>query len=950
MTMITPSYLGETIEYSSLHACRSTLEDPTTVVGSGATADLSITAPPGPEGTPVVAALASAEDTFEAGPQPPAIVRPRYGDTVAIAGSQLDFHGIGGLTGGSVHVKVTEDATEFFIPVNPDGTFAMNIPVSGTGFKTLAVSQLTYAGSCVSPAFCAESAPLTWPVTITNASSGVPPVITSPKDLTGSPAPVDLVVSVAGSGTPGAVTLVDEGLPGATATALTPLAADGKGTVSGSVSLSHGSPADPNPGWHKLVFSQNGAAAAPVFVSVGINPPTVTFPRTGAQIDCSDNAPDPREFTTTGGLPYPVAQFGRLVVAEETGRLHLNQVIRGDVQVSTQPGPDGLFAFQATVALNYGRHLLYFFQAPDPPQGATQDQIDAQLRAFATVANTPQSRIVVNVPPPPLPLPAGAAVVLGGRGGVFTNVPPPNGGPSALNLAITNCGPNATQPADALCALPFADVNVAVGPRLFTGRADSTGAWTVAAPLPHGWSEVSLSQVVDSPVGGAWQQSCPSNTVGVGVGTSGGPVITTPGNLSVNASSSAGAAVSYGVTATGANGDPVTVDCEPPSGSPFPLGRTAVLCTGLDTTTGAAGVATFGVTVVDGPPVISAPSEIITEATTALGALVSWNATATDAVDGTVPVDCAPMSPAQFPLDIATTVICSATNAAGETATASFVVKVEDTTPPTLCALPNIQVGTNAGAGAFVTFPNCASDLVDGSDPVTCNHPSGSFFPVGKTVVTCSATDEHGNSAPPSHFTVSVGDTTPPVLNLPPSITATAQSRLGARVSYLATATDNVDPHPTVKCTPPSGAQFPLGTTTVLCTAIDASGNQSTGSFQVRVVVAWTGFLLPIANDGSTRWEHNVPLPVRFALTGPSAGISNLTARLYLAPLDPSGHLGPEQPAVKLLLGGNLFDFVPIINQYLLTMDTRSLGIAAWQLRVDLGDGQAHAVRVTFTR
>ena len=38
MTMITPSYLGETIEYSSLHACRSTLEDPTRAdraIGSG---------------------------------------------------------------------------------------------------------------------------------------------------------------------------------------------------------------------------------------------------------------------------------------------------------------------------------------------------------------------------------------------------------------------------------------------------------------------------------------------------------------------------------------------------------------------------------------------------------------------------------------------------------------------------------------------------------------------------------------------------------------------------------------------------------------------------------------------------------------------------------------------------------------------------------------------------
>ena len=33
MTMITPSYLGETIEYSSLHACRSTLEDPRYVYG-----------------------------------------------------------------------------------------------------------------------------------------------------------------------------------------------------------------------------------------------------------------------------------------------------------------------------------------------------------------------------------------------------------------------------------------------------------------------------------------------------------------------------------------------------------------------------------------------------------------------------------------------------------------------------------------------------------------------------------------------------------------------------------------------------------------------------------------------------------------------------------------------------------------------------------------------------
>ena len=44
MTMITPSYLGETIEYSSLHACRSTLEDPTSTMTSSAEA-LGMTLP-----------------------------------------------------------------------------------------------------------------------------------------------------------------------------------------------------------------------------------------------------------------------------------------------------------------------------------------------------------------------------------------------------------------------------------------------------------------------------------------------------------------------------------------------------------------------------------------------------------------------------------------------------------------------------------------------------------------------------------------------------------------------------------------------------------------------------------------------------------------------------------------------------------------------------------------
>ena len=79
-------------------------------------------------------------------------------------------------------------------------------------------------------------------------------------------------------------------------------------------------------------------------------------------------------------------------------------------------------------------------------------------------------------------------------------------------------------------------------------------------------------------------------------------------------------------------------------------------------------------------------------------------------------------------------------------------------------------------------------------------------------------------------------DTTPPVLNLPPSVTLEATGPGGVVHTFVATATDDQDPSPTVYCTPPSGSLFPLGYTSVNCTATDASGNSSSGSFAVTVV------------------------------------------------------------------------------------------------------------------
>jgi hypothetical protein len=83
-------------------------------------------------------------------------------------------------------------------------------------------------------------------------------------------------------------------------------------------------------------------------------------------------------------------------------------------------------------------------------------------------------------------------------------------------------------------------------------------------------------------------------------------------------------------------------------------------------------------------------------------------------------------------------------------------------------------------------------------------------------------------------------DTTAPVISdVPADTTVPATSAQGASVTYTApTAQDQVDGNVPVKCSPISGTIFPLGTTTVSCTATDNSGNTASASFTVTVIGA----------------------------------------------------------------------------------------------------------------
>jgi hypothetical protein len=326
-----------------------------------------------------------------------------------------------------------------------------------------------------------------------------------------------------------------------------------------------------------------------------------------------------------------------------------------------------------------------------------------------------------------------------------------------------------------------------------------------------------------------------------------------PANIDcVEATSAAGAVVTYTMpTATDSvDGAAVVPVCTPASGSTFALGLTTVTCTATDSH-GNRARATFTVRVCDRTPpkINNTPANIpCVEATSAAGAAVTFTTpTATDVVSGTVTVMCVKGSGSVFALGT-TTVVCTATDAAGNSASSSFIVEVCDKKPPTITGTPaNItcQEATSA-AGRVVTYTNpTATDLVDGAVTVVCVLPSGSTFPLGTTTVSCRAIDCRGNAATTS-FTITVCDKTPPTIrNTPSNIPCVeATSAAGAVVSYTApTASDLVSGTVTVTCVKASGSTFALGTTTVVCTSSDAAGNTATSSFTVQVLACSSLFL-----------------------------------------------------------------------------------------------------------
>ena len=228
-------------------------------------------------------------------------------------------------------------------------------------------------------------------------------------------------------------------------------------------------------------------------------------------------------------------------------------------------------------------------------------------------------------------------------------------------------------------------------------------------------------------------------------------------------------------------------------------------------------------------PVIEVPPDLLIEATGPLTEVDLGSATASDAVDGEVPVAVSNAGPFTVGRHI---VVWTATDRAGNSAAAEQIVTVTDTTPPMVDPPADLSLQSAVPVTGVELGVASATDLVDG-DLVAVPDTSGPF-PVGTTQVMWRATDEAGNTGTAiQQVTVSIHDIIPPVINLPADITIEATGPLTRVETGTASALDNRDGKVSVS-TGDTGP-FPPGTNLVIWSASDSAGNRTTAVQRITV-------------------------------------------------------------------------------------------------------------------
>ena len=163
-------------------------------------------------------------------------------------------------------------------------------------------------------------------------------------------------------------------------------------------------------------------------------------------------------------------------------------------------------------------------------------------------------------------------------------------------------------------------------------------------------------------------------------------------------------------------------------------------------------------------------------------------------------------------------------------------VTVVEYNVPDLTCPASIMVDNDLGqCSAIVQFAATASDDCDDSVALTYSSNSGDSYPLGESTISVTATDDSENESTCT-FTIVVSDNEDPAITCPSDINVFATSAAGTVVTYLTpVGTDNCSSTTTLDLGFASGDVFPLGTTSNIYTAEDATGNSVSCGFDVTV-------------------------------------------------------------------------------------------------------------------
>jgi Ca2+-binding RTX toxin-like protein len=287
----------------------------------------------------------------------------------------------------------------------------------------------------------------------------------------------------------------------------------------------------------------------------------------------------------------------------------------------------------------------------------------------------------------------------------------------------------------------------------------------------------------------------------------------------------------------------------------FQFGSTTVTWTVTDTS-GNISQVTQVITIIDTTaPDVSAPSDIVAEAIDLSNNVVELGeATAYDIMNvASITND----TPDFFPVG-ETIITWTATDSSGNSSTATQTVTIIDTTVPSITSPDSIIAEATSADSNVVELGNVIyNDLVDiGS--ITNDAPD--FFPVGETIITWTATDSSGNSSTATQ-TVTIIDTTAPVLTVPENVAISAFSLEKEVDVGTALTTDLVDYMPTVTNNAPE--IFPLGDTIVTWSVSDEFGNSA--SYEQVISVQPCGESLSHYNQILGTFEDDIITGTQFA-------------------------------------------------------------------------------------